>query len=337
VARAIAELGAEPVWFEEFGGRDDDPAAAYLCEVRSCSIYVGILGRAYGKLLPSRLSATHEEYRVAERHGLRISAWVKTGDDWQGDQRSFVQEVRLFHTTGQFTGAENLAQGVRSRLSRIAAEDLSPWVKLGDVIFRAHRIENDGTHVILAAFVHDPVVVATLEGMRSGLFLGGFRESRLTYAGRSTAARIRAVRSVTTAARATGVEIELDLTSNPDPLSMSFSLGSTTYSADDITEINLRKVLFGEPGPRGVISLGRAVTDPLADVDWDSVPEEILRPILRLALAEALVGTGQATRITEVRLSVQHALERELEVAWVGREQPGGHAETRKVAGQVSL
>ena len=29
-ARAIRDLGAEPVWFEEFGGRDADPETAYL-------------------------------------------------------------------------------------------------------------------------------------------------------------------------------------------------------------------------------------------------------------------------------------------------------------------
>src|SRR6266545_1024852 len=170
VARAVAELGAEPVWFEEFGGRDDEPTAAYLSEVRSCSVYVGILGRTYGRLLRSRLSATHEEYREAESQGLRISAWVKAGEDWQGDQRSFVQEVRLFHTTGQFAGDEDLAHGVRSRLRKLAAEDLSPWVKLGDVIFRAQRIESDGTHVTVSASVHDPGIVATLEAMRPGLF-----------------------------------------------------------------------------------------------------------------------------------------------------------------------
>src|SRR3954447_24860664 len=62
-AAAITDLGAEPVWFEAFGGRDDDPQAAYLAEVASSHVYLGILGRTYGRLLPSRLSATHEEYR----------------------------------------------------------------------------------------------------------------------------------------------------------------------------------------------------------------------------------------------------------------------------------
>lgn len=33
VADAIEELGAEPVWFEKFGGRDADPEDAYVAEV----------------------------------------------------------------------------------------------------------------------------------------------------------------------------------------------------------------------------------------------------------------------------------------------------------------
>jgi hypothetical protein len=35
---------------------------AYLSEVETSDIYVGILGKHYGKPLPSRFSATHSEY-----------------------------------------------------------------------------------------------------------------------------------------------------------------------------------------------------------------------------------------------------------------------------------
>lgn len=103
VAEAVADIGAEPVRFEDFGGRDDDAHQAYLTEVAASTIYLGILGRTYGRLLPSRLSATHTEYREAERLGLRVSAWVRADDDRQGDQQTFLDEVRAFHTTGSFT------------------------------------------------------------------------------------------------------------------------------------------------------------------------------------------------------------------------------------------
>ena len=41
---AIEAVGASPVWFESFGGMDDDPEEAYLGHVASSDIYVGILG-----------------------------------------------------------------------------------------------------------------------------------------------------------------------------------------------------------------------------------------------------------------------------------------------------
>lgn len=73
-AAAVRAIGARPIMFEEFGGRDADPEDAYLFEVETSDIYLGILGRRYGKPLPSRYSATHSEYLHAERHGLRICA-----------------------------------------------------------------------------------------------------------------------------------------------------------------------------------------------------------------------------------------------------------------------
>lgn len=167
VAATVREVGAEAVWFEEFGGRDDDPTRAYVSEVASSTIYVGILGRTYGRLLPTRRSATHEEYREAERRGLRIAVWVRHGEEHQGDQRDLVNEIRTFHTTGSFESPQDLALGVQSRLERIAAEESSPWTKLGDVIFRAQSIRIDGKEIHVDAAVHDPQVLGCFQGTSS--------------------------------------------------------------------------------------------------------------------------------------------------------------------------
>lgn len=43
-ATAIRAIGARPVMFEQFAGRDADPEQAYLSEVETSDIYVGILG-----------------------------------------------------------------------------------------------------------------------------------------------------------------------------------------------------------------------------------------------------------------------------------------------------
>ena len=70
-ANGVRSLGAKPVMFEEFGGRDADPLDAYLGEVETSQICVGILGQSYGRPLPTRFSATHTEFRHAEQQGLR--------------------------------------------------------------------------------------------------------------------------------------------------------------------------------------------------------------------------------------------------------------------------
>ena len=125
--------------FTRFGGREDDAQAAYLHEVASSSIYVGILGRLYGRQMPSRHSATHAEYLAAE-HGLRVAVWAKDVEDREGYEESFLEEVRTFHATGRFSTPAEFAEDVDRRFRRIAAEDLAPWAKLGAVVFRARRI-----------------------------------------------------------------------------------------------------------------------------------------------------------------------------------------------------
>ena len=44
-AEGVRAVGARPVMFEEFGGRDANPVDAYLGELETCQIYLGILGR----------------------------------------------------------------------------------------------------------------------------------------------------------------------------------------------------------------------------------------------------------------------------------------------------
>src|SRR5438132_9224283 len=78
-AAGIRAVGLRAVMFEEFGGRDADPEEAYLAEVEGSDIYVGILGRRYGKPLKSRFSATHAEYLHAEKHALRMAVWTSAG------------------------------------------------------------------------------------------------------------------------------------------------------------------------------------------------------------------------------------------------------------------
>lgn len=337
IATAITGLGAEPVWFEEFGGRDDDAQAAYLAEVASSSIYLGVLGRTYGRLLPSRLSATHQEYREAEACGLRASVWVHSNEDFQGDQLAFVDEVRQFHTTGSHTTPEDLAAGVTNRLTRIAAEDLSPWCKLGDAIFRAHTIADTGKALTVHATVTDDAALAALESLRPGSWSGN-RDTQLTYAGRSHRVRVTAITTNTTSSRGTGLEITLEhhRDDGNGGMSFSFSLNSATYSADDITEINLRSALFGEARPQGLLSVGGDIGDPLSQLPAAALPAELHRAVLGLLITEALVGSGRASRVTRLQISPPGPRGRRVIVRWSGHSDRNITAKQRTIDGYLT-
>jgi hypothetical protein len=340
VSERVAALGAEPVLFERFGGRDDDPEAAYTHEVASSSIYVGIVGRRYGPQLPTRYSATHAEYLAAEENGLRIAVWAKSVDDREGHEQSFLQEIRTFHTTGGFSTPEELADEVERRLRRVAAEDVAPWVKLGHVIFRARRITDPGGRVEVEARIRDPDVLAHIEAMRSDQWGRGY-EGLFSYSGRTRQCRVEDVVLTTTAGMGTDVTLRLVVGEvHQDPMSaMSFSEGGRTYSAQDLTEIGLRAALFGEAIPLGGMSEHMArMPNPLEPLSELHLSEEVIHPIAHLLLTEALVGGRKASRITLFRLGPVVAGRRRLELAWEAPPQyQNVEPETRSLRGTVSL
>lgn len=150
-AAGTRAVGVRPIMFEKFGGRDADPEEAYLSEVEGADIYIGILGRRYGKPLKSRFSATHVEYLHAERHTLRMAVWTLAAPDREGHEQSFLDEVRTFYVAPEFRTPGDLQRQVEERLRAIAAEDLSPWCKLGNVIFRASEVEDRGGEIHVMA------------------------------------------------------------------------------------------------------------------------------------------------------------------------------------------
>jgi Domain of unknown function (DUF4062) len=143
-ATAIRNVGAAPIMFETFGGRDADPEQAYLGEVEIADIYIGIIGRKYGRPLKTRYSATHTEYLHAEKSGLRIAVWCLDAHDREGHEESFLNEVRAFRVVPVFSSPDDLRAQIEERLRAIAAEDLAPWCKLANVVFRASEVADSG-------------------------------------------------------------------------------------------------------------------------------------------------------------------------------------------------
>lgn len=337
LADAIVDMGAQPVWFEAFGGRDDDAEVAYLGEVGASTLYLGILGREYGRIdVTRRLSATHAEYREAERLGIPVSVWVRGESDMLADQHNFLTEVRLFHTTGSFTEANDLTEGVRRRFEEMAAEATSPWTKLGGVIFRSREIVDDGNTIVVNTSVHDGEVVAALEAMRPRIRTAN--DLRLTWANRSAPVRVIEVQTTTTASRSSSVRLtldRLDSTSNGSPLSMtaSFNMGTATYSSDDLAVLDLRHMLFGEEKPRGLMSLGGSIRDFTGDLPAVATPTALYQAVFSLLTTEVLIESGRAIRVARAQVSPKGPEGRHVRLAWTGHTDRGGLPTTVSVEG----
>lgn len=337
LATAAAEMGAEPAWFEAFGGRDDDAEVAYLSEVASSTIYLSILGRHYGRLdRAHRLSATHVEYREAERLGLPVSVWVRDEADMHADQHNFLDEVRLFHTTGNFMDADDLVAAVRRRFEEMAAESVSPWAKLGEVVFRTRRIVDDGTNLMVTASVHSAEVLAALEALRPTNFRS--HDQRLTWAGRSTAVRVTGVQTTTTASRSSDLELTLERletrgSGSPFAMTASFSTGSRTFTSDDLAVLDMRHMLFGEEKPPGLLALGGSIRDFTTDLPSGPVATSLYQALFALLATEALVGSGRALRVNKAQVSPTGPDGRHVRLAWAGHTDRGGSPTSMTVAG----
>lgn len=119
---------------------------------------------------------------------------------------------------------------------------------------------------------------------------------------------------------------------------ISTSAGGQHYGPGDITEVWLRSVLFGERNPLGSASGLVPSSDPLRALRNRALPEDSLRAICHLFLTEALVGTGRASRLTNVRLGLPIRGERRFALGWVEAArytnvEPAAHS----IDGKVNL
>lgn len=336
-AAAARAVGLAPVMFEQFGGRDADPEDAYLSEVETSDIYLGILGRRYGTPLPSRFSATHAEYLHAEKRGLRLAVWCLRANDREGHEESFLSELRTFHVVPEFTTPDDLRAQIEERLKAIAAEDLAPWCKLGNVVFRATEVSDDGSRLRVVARVRGDEVAHALEAMRGSNF-SDEREGRFTWSGRSRAVRVMTVDTTTTSARSRIVRLGLE--SREAGRESWLEISVSGHGPDDLTEAGLRTALFGTRHPLADQHLGfiGEIPDPFAALRAARVSDEILRPLAELMFTDALVGSGRASRITQFKLGASVRGVRRLVAGWqpprrYTKERPSD----RQIEGDVRL
>jgi Domain of unknown function (DUF4062) len=322
VAAAVEDEGARALWFEEFG-RDADPAEAFLSEVDRSTIYVAILNELYGKLLPSGFSATETEYERARETGKRIAAYpAASAPGREGHLARFIDRIRTFIVTEDFRDAGDLERRVRRRLHELAAEALSPWVKLGELVFRADEIDDAGATVTLRARSGDEIA-RRLESLRDQQF--GRARQRFVYLGRVGEGEVSTVRRTVRAGGANEITVELTQVRPPQVNQAGFATAGR--STEDLVELGMRALFLGEPLPEQVGMVGFAAETGIEHDDLHqafALSNEIAPAIVRLLVAEGLVGSGRARRLVASALGPRIGNRRRIAVEWEGQ---GGYGQ----------
>ena len=329
---AVEDLGGKVSMFERLGGRDDDPETAYLSGVHSSDIYVGILGARYGKPDRTGYSPTHTEYNEAVKAGLRISVWATT-EDMGGRQRDFLEEVRTFHTTGSYANPDDLKEGLQRRFRELASAAMSPWCKVGHVLFQARRHSDHESHITVEASVRDDDVVAELEALRPGDWYGSRQSSRITCMGRSHAVEIDSVLVEATAGRSRTVRIEA--TKSQERRDGLLEVAFHNWTPEDLTVLALRTALMGEPSPLGEMAFMAKIDNPIPPINKLGLDEDSFVRAAEVLLTESLVGSGRAERITELRIGPERS-GRPLRLEWVAPQRFSNVApERRRIEGKL--
>ena len=146
------------------------------------------------------------------------------------------------------------------------------------------------------------------------------------------------MKSTTTSARSKNLSMVLATCDQPYDALLDMSVSG--HSADDLTEAALRSVLFGERHPLAEQHLGFMVKmrDPFAPLRAARVADEVIRPLAELLIADELIGSGRAVRVTAFRLGASVRGVRRLTVEWEPRRRYSNERPpVRRIDGHVRL
>ena len=233
--------------------------------------------------------------------------------------------------------AADLQRQVEERMGAIAAEDLAPWCKLGNIVFRSSQVEDHGEKIEVTARIKDDAVARALEATRGDQLSRGTK-ARFTWSGRSRHVKIVTVKVTTTSARSKLFRLTLETVEAPQEAFLEMSVGGRTPA--DLTEIALKGVLFGEPNPMADhhMDFAAEIDDPLSPLREERVSEEIVRPLSELLVTDILVGSGRAIGIHEFRLGVPIRGRRKLTLSWEPAKRYSNEKTTiRTIQGEVDL
>jgi hypothetical protein len=98
IERAIKELHYKAVRSEKVGSQSATPREICALMAQECDIYLAILGRRYGYILPEGISATEFEFNTAQEAGKPILLYHKSAPDIDPEQQAFLDRLSGFDT-----------------------------------------------------------------------------------------------------------------------------------------------------------------------------------------------------------------------------------------------
>ena len=166
-ASAARILGHTPIVAEDFGANSNTPQVVCLDGVRQADVLVLLLGRRYGYVQSSGLSATHEEYREA-RGRCPVLVFVKEEGEFESEQSKLVDEVQSWesgHYTAPFKDARDLQESVIGALHNLELTSARGNVDSDEMLDRV--LADVASHVgnsDFQSYGHHPEVVLALAG-----------------------------------------------------------------------------------------------------------------------------------------------------------------------------
>lgn len=142
VESAAVTLGHSVLRAEKLGAASTTPQRACLDLVRSSDVVILILGRRYGDVQPSGLSATHEEFREA-RERARLLCFIESGVDRDPEQKAFVREVQNWATgyfTSDFVSTDDLSRRVTKALHDLEVSLVAAPDDVDEIVARARAL-----------------------------------------------------------------------------------------------------------------------------------------------------------------------------------------------------
>ncbi len=162
VAEIIEGLGYDAIRSEDFPAQPNTPQQACLQAVRESDVMVLLLGAKYGKIQPSGLSATQEEYEEAERVAKQVLVFIESNTDPDQEQKQFIDDNVKSWNSGKmlkyFSNLTDLKSKVMRSLHRLALDNAGPFDSSSLTKRAENLIKDDITNR------NDPLLLFSLVG-----------------------------------------------------------------------------------------------------------------------------------------------------------------------------